>query len=62
MLSCKYMKTTFFSIVAALGFTASIVAADSTTAPNYKQALSSVSVLEMPAKAAVRPALMNNTK
>ena len=52
MLSSKHMKNTFFSVLVALGFTANVFAADSTTAPNYKQLLSSVSVLEMPAKAA----------
>jgi len=46
------MKKTFLSLVVAFGFTASLIAGDATPAPNFKKALSSVSALEMPAKAA----------
>jgi hypothetical protein len=46
------MKTTFFSVLIGLAITASLVAAEAPTAPNYKKALSSVSALELPAKAA----------
>ena len=50
--SRNHMKNIFISLILTLAVTANILAADATPTPNYKQVLSSVSVLEMPAKAA----------
>ena len=46
------MNKNLIALVVALGFAANCFAADSTQTVNYKQALASVSVLEMPSKAA----------
>lgn len=46
------MKKSSFSLVLALGFAASLIAGEPVSALNYKKALSSVSALEMPSKAA----------
>ena len=43
------MKTSFIALVATLGLVANGFAADVTPTVNYKQSLSAVSILELPA-------------